>query len=238
MIDLKRIDDSERCRRYLRERIRWGRSLSTALAKSIEDFVSFYTFVEDGGSLLDFETGGKKRPRQRVSIVGGHMEEIDTDHDKLAELLAEIARGGDSLLLWEDILWLRDDPALPRFGGEIRMGKTEVFHVLIGRITTKPEDVMACIDDIKGRPGTIGVLSKPGKLTLDLVEHGATLASDVLTAIAKDAQMIFVEVYDGESYLVGAKEPYVPLLDEKVAARSTGAEAARLPAPGLGDRGR
>jgi hypothetical protein len=187
-------------REYVLGRLRAGHTLAQCLIEQWSGFRHAHTLLPHGigtESLTDFASGGKLsagRPDGGESVV----RITNTNSVLIERIRKHLGAGEINACIFENAVAARSDPYVARLAS-VFFFEDEVYHYLLPS-SRSDDTIAATVKAAKSIPQFIGVLTQCSVKAANL--DRASVRSDFLQGVARDAQVIIAGAYDGESYVI------------------------------------
>jgi hypothetical protein len=169
----------------------------------VESIRFFYTFLPPGDALVNFRAGGQKPQEPRVRVGDSSLQRVMADDDRLADLVGRVASRGAAMMI--DLpLAAPSDPFLEKLACDVWVVSDRVvLAVAPGEITNRL-GVLACL--APGRYGAplLGVVVGGFDEVLGKRSAPWEMTEEELDRLVAAFELVFVEAYDGESFLLGS----------------------------------
>lgn len=162
----------------------------------------------DSSQVLQFDSGHFPQEPVSATIGGlpGSMSPIADSDDEFTRLICELLEAPDSVCLIENFLARAGDPWLQRAKSCVVTHESEVFHAVFSEDHTQ-DKIADAIREARGIPVFIGVVGRLTSETAGFIQKEKAVTASALESIAETARLVFVGAYDGEGFVLWAREP-------------------------------
>ena len=200
---------------YMKHVLTQGHTLAKFLLQSVKPQMGTIFILSpdplDSSQALQFESG--HFPQEPVSaLIGGlpgAMSPVADSDDELVSLISLLLDTPGAACLLESSRASGGDPWLQRARSCVATREDEAFHALFSEDHTE-DKIADAILEARGIPEAlfIGAVGKLAPETAKSILTQKALAAKTLESFAETAQLVFVGAYDGEGYVVWAREPF------------------------------
>jgi hypothetical protein len=197
---------------YMKRVLTQGHTLAKFLLQSVKPQVGTIVILSpsplDSSQALEFDSGHFPQEPVSATIGGlpGAISPIADSDDQLASLIGQLLEAPDAVCLLENSVASAGDPWLQRAKSCVVTREREVFHVLFSEDNTE-DKIAEAILEARGIPVFIGALGRLTSETAKSISTQKAVAAVALESVAETARLVFVGAYDGEGYVLWAREP-------------------------------
>ncbi|HTS18733.1 MAG TPA: hypothetical protein VMP11_14255 [Verrucomicrobiae bacterium] len=180
--------------RYFTECLEAGNTLAKCLLDEVDlNNGEIFTFLPTGakpGRIVEFRNGGLAESKESISYL-------------VSEIQKFLAGDGGRIVLFEDALSRKGDPALAKFGTRMLLHGHEVYHCLLAS-DSRPERITWTLTQAMSPHLFIGVMTILGPERISTELHGE-VSDATLKALAGKSHGIVVGAYDSEGFLIWSR---------------------------------
>jgi len=162
----------------------------------------------DPSQLLQFDYG--HFPQDPVpAIIGGlpgTMSPVADSDDEFVGLISELLEAPDSVCLMENSSSRAGDPWLRRARSCVVIHGSELFHAAFHEDHTE-DKIADAIREARRIPIFVGAVGRITSETAEAVQKEKVITMGALKGFAETARLVFVGAYDGEGFVLWAREP-------------------------------
>jgi len=198
--------------RYLTHILTQGHTLAKFLLQSVTPQVGTISILSpdplDPSQLLQFDYGHFPQDPVSATIGGlpGTISPVADSDDEFIGLISELLEAPDSVCLIENSSSRAGDPWLRRAKSCVVIHGSEIFHAAFYEDHTE-DKIADAIREARGIPILVGAVGRITSETAEAVQREKVITTGALKSVAETARLVFVGAYDGEGFVLWAREP-------------------------------